>query len=126
VRAARASLRSCALLLAAAAPASLAPHGQAADAPPARAARAAATPVSIGDNYFKPRKVRVRRGASVTWRWRGSRRHNVYFTSGTRRPRTCAARRTGRCTRRFGRAGVYGYVCTFHGSMTGRVVVRRP
>ena len=114
----------CALLLAAAAVVPVV-NGREASAATAPSARAAATAVAIGDNYFKPRRVWVRRGASVTWRWRGDRRHNVYFTAGPRHPRTCGARRSGRCARRFRRAGVYEYVCIFHGSMAGRIVVRR-
>jgi plastocyanin len=87
----------------------------------------AARAVTIGDNYFRPHTITLSKGATITWRWRGDNRHNVYFTSGLRsgRPRRCGARRSGSCTRRFRKSGRYGYVCTFHGSMTGRVVVRR-
>ena len=81
----------------------------------------------IGDNFYKPRALTVAKGAKVTWRWDGRRRHDVYFVSGPRsgRPRRCAAQRHGSCSRRFKKAGRYGYVCTIHGSMTGKVIVRR-
>jgi plastocyanin len=81
----------------------------------------------IGDNFYRPRALTVAKGATVTWRWEGRRRHDVYFTSGPRsgRPRRCRAQRHGSCSRKFKKAGRYGYVCTIHGSMTGKVVVRR-
>jgi plastocyanin len=81
--------------------------------------------VSVGDNWFRPRSLTVTRGAAVTWRWRGRRRHDVFFLAGQRgRPRPCAGRRSGSCTRRFPREGRFKYVCTFHGTMSGAVRVR--
>ena len=81
--------------------------------------------VTVGDNWFRPRSLTVGRGAAVTWRWRGRRRHDVFFLPGPRgRPRACPARRTGSCTRRFRRAGRYSYVCRLHGTMAGAVRVR--
>ena len=85
----------------------------------------AAPGVSVGDNWFRPRSLTVSRGTAVTWRWRGRRRHDVFFVSGSRgRPRRCGARRSGSCTRRFTRAGRFTYVCSFHGTMSGAVRVR--
>ena len=78
--------------------------------------------VAVVDNAFKARAVTVRRGGAVTWRWRGHRRHDVWFQSG---PARCSSRRSGTCTRRFRRAGRYEYFCTIHGTMTGVVRVRR-
>jgi plastocyanin len=90
-------------------------------------AQASRTAVKIGDNFYRPRSLTVAKGGTVAWRWDGRRRHDVYFTSGLRsgRPRRCGAQRHGKCSRRFKKAGRYGYVCTIHGSMTGKVVVRR-
>jgi plastocyanin len=87
---------------------------------------AASAPVAVTDRGFRPRALTIRRGRAVTWAWTGRRRHDVYFVSGPRRgrPRSCARRRSGTCTRRFPVAGTYGYVCTLHGTMTGRVSVR--
>jgi plastocyanin len=79
--------------------------------------------VSVVDNAFKPRLVTVRPGRAVRWRWMGARRHNVWFERG---PRTCRTRRSGSCTRTFQKVGTYDYFCTLHGSMAGRVRVRRP
>jgi plastocyanin len=88
-------------------------------------AMATAERVGVGDNFFRPRSVRVRKNARVVWAWTGRRKHDVRFVSGLRsgRPRRCYARRTGTCTRPFRRRGTYGYVCVFHGTMTGRVRV---
>ena len=82
--------------------------------------------VAVRDNLFKPRSLTVGKGGTVTWSWRGRRRHNVYFYSGPSagRPRGCSSRRSGTCTRRFRRRGTYGYVCTLHGTMVGSVTVR--
>ena len=82
--------------------------------------------VTVGDNVFAPRSTTLRRNGRVRWIWRGRRRHNVVFASGSLgAPRTCGARRSGDCVRRFRRRGSFGYVCTFHGSMAGMVRVRR-
>jgi plastocyanin len=104
----------------------LAPPGAPSAAGRERDATATTAGVSIGDNRFSPRSTAVRRGGSVTWRWRGRRRHDVYFVTGPRggRPGGCGARRPGRCALRFRRAGRYGYVCTLHGTMAGTVRVR--
>jgi plastocyanin len=90
------------------------------------ASAAAPAPAIVTDRGFRPRALAISRGRAVVWTWRGRRRHDVYFVSGPRRgrPRSCGRRRSGSCTRRFRAAGTYGYVCTLHGTMTGRVRVR--
>lgn len=87
-------------------------------------AQAGGTHVRVGDNYYRARTVHIHKGSTVTWRWAGRRRHDVYFTSGRHRPGRCTSRRRGSCSRRFPRRGTYSYICTLHGDMTGRVVVR--
>jgi plastocyanin len=87
-------------------------------------APAAPAQVTVQDNAFRPRVVTVRVGRAVTWRWRGRRRHDVWFED-ERRP--CRRQRRGSCTRRFRRRGSVEYFCTLHGSMTGLVrVTSRP
>jgi plastocyanin len=87
---------------------------------------AAAKRVKVGDDYYRPRAIHVRPGSKVTWRWAGRRRHDVHFTGAPRgaKPRFCGSRRRGSCTRRFRKRGRYVYVCTLHGGMSGKVVVR--
>ena len=87
-------------------------------------AQSAAKTVSVRDNFFRPRIASIGRGTTVTWRWRGRRRHDMRITSGRGRPRNCGARRSGSCTRRFRRRGTFRYLCTFHGGMRGRISVR--
>lgn len=83
--------------------------------------------VKVGDNYFRSKRVTVRAGTTVVWKWVGDARHNVYFIAAPRRgkPRNCGARRSGSCKRRLRKRGTYRYVCLFHGSMSGRVTVVR-
>jgi plastocyanin len=91
-----------------------------------RETAADAAALTVGDNFFRPRLTAIRRGAAVTWVWRGRRRHNIVFVShSSGKPRNCRARRAGSCTRRFRRRGSFEYVCTLHGSMAGVVRVRR-
>lgn len=90
---------------------------------PAPRAQAAAKSVTVGDNFFKPNAASIGKGGSVTWRWRGKAAHNVTFTSGSGRPRNCSTQQRGACTRKFARKGTYGYVCTIHSGMAGRIKV---
>src|SRR3954451_24230102 len=88
----------------------------------AATAFAATAHVTVNDDFFKGTRVTIRKGSSVTWTWRGNRRHNVTATSGpatfhsrTKRRRTF----TKRCTRR----GTYYISCTLHPGMDMRVRV---
>ena len=82
--------------------------------------------VEIVDNAFSPASVRVAKGETVTWTWKGANTHSVVgpfdgrdFNSGDH---TSAERFTS--SYRFMTAGTYEYVCGFHGgSMKGTVVV---
>jgi plastocyanin len=87
---------------------------------------AAATRVKVGDDFYRARTVHVSRAATVSWHWAGHRRHDVYFVSAPRgaKPKRCSTRRRGNCSRTFRKRGRYSYVCTLHGEMTGKVIVR--
>src|SRR3954451_9609203 len=41
--------------------------------------------VKVGDNFFSPKSLSVKRGTSVVWKWSGSAPHNVTVTSGPRK-----------------------------------------
>src|SRR3954454_9796417 len=41
--------------------------------------------VKIGDNFFKPKSLSIKRGTTVRWTWTGSAPHNVTVTSGPKR-----------------------------------------
>jgi plastocyanin len=88
--------------------------------------RVAATNITVGDNFFRPKSKTVRRGSSVSWVWRGRVAHNV---TGSRRGRVAfrsktTARRGYRYTRRFRRATSYRVVCTLHTGMRMTLRVR--
>lgn len=89
-----------------------------------RAEAAGATKVSMGDNFFKPGKAKVRVGGKVRWTNNGQNPHNVTlakggFASGNLAPGEGVARK-------FKRAGKFPYVCTIHSGMQGKVkVVKR-
>lgn len=95
-----------------------------APSPPGTPAGATAT-VSVGDNFFQPTNVSVRRGAanaSVTWTWSGRNPHNVTFDAGGT---NSATQTEGTFSRTFTAAGTFSYICTIHGRavMSGTVVV---
>lgn len=94
--------------------------GAVAQAPAAGLATATKAPsVQVGDFFFRPAKLRIPHGATVTWTWVGMQRHNVVFPSLKRRsPKQVS----GTYHLRFTRPGVYRYLCTIHG-FRGTVVV---
>ena len=84
--------------------------------------------VSIGDNFYKPKAVTIRRGQSISWRNEGAVAHTVTsdsdstvkFDSGTVDPRGAYALKPTT-------AGKLTYYCTIHGKavMSGTVTVTR-
>jgi plastocyanin len=83
------------------------------------AVAASSRSVFLKHNAFHPRTVHIRRGGTVTWRWRdGSVRHNVIGSS-FRSP----TKARGTYTLRFPGAGRFGYTCSIHPGMNGTVIV---
>lgn len=75
--------------------------------------------VSAYSNYFNPSRVTVSRGTKVTWVVR----QGVHNVKG--RGFASAILTTGRAySKKFKRRGTFGYVCTLHPGMAGKVVVR--
>lgn len=83
--------------------------------------------VSIGDNFYKPQDVTIRRGQSISWRNDGATAHTVTsdadsavkFDSGTLDPR-------GAYVLKPGAAGKLTYHCTIHGTVqSGTITVTR-
>ena len=73
---------------------------------------------------FKPGKVEVRRGGTVTWTWNdGSNSHDVK-SKGAKRFRSSPVMQRGTHRVTFRRSGTYRYVCSIHPNMRGSVVVR--
>lgn len=88
--------------------------------------------VQIGDDYYAPGRVTIRKGGQVHWIWTdttfGS--HNVTFVSG---PKGVSAKKFTsitagggfKFTRKFGTPGTYRFHCTVHLNMHMTVVVKR-
>jgi plastocyanin len=70
--------------------------------------------VTVGDDFFRPPSLSVRRGTRVRWVWRGSDVHNVTVSSGPRRFNSRTQRR-GTFTRTVRASGTYRIICTIHG-----------
>ena len=76
--------------------------------------------VTIGDDFFKPPKLTVKRGTVVTWQWTGMNPHNVTFTTLHKHSKT---QRSGVFRLRFSHKGTFHYLCTIH-RFKGTIVVR--
>ena len=77
--------------------------------------------VSLVNKAFSPVSVTVAIGGTVTWKNNDSMPHDVTSTSGAFRSPTLNPGQSFTFT--FTKAGSYGYFCTFHGGMSGTVVV---
>lgn len=80
-------------------------------------ASAAVTSISVGDNYFRAAVKTVGSGTRIVWVNRGNRYHTV-----TTRGWSVVLRPGDRYSRRVQHG--FRYVCTYHGSMAGRIAVR--
>jgi plastocyanin len=88
--------------------------------------------VDVGDNYFAPKTLTVKRGTTIRWRWPGMDAagdvHDVKLRSGPRgvkrfQSEAAATDYTYRRTLRV--PGRYKIVCTLHEEMRMTVRVRR-
>lgn len=79
--------------------------------------------VKIEDFAFKPKTLRIKRGAAVTFKNLDGTRHTA-----TRRGKgkfdTGTLRRGQSKTIRFKRRGTFRFLCTFHPFMRGKIVVK--
>jgi plastocyanin len=94
---------------------------------PAQEAVPAVVKVSIGDNFYKPKDLTIKRGQSISWRNQGAVAHTVTsdsdsavkFDSGTVNPGGVYALKPGT-------AGKLTYHCTIHGKVqSGTITVER-
>jgi plastocyanin len=81
------------------------------------------TRVSIRNFCFGPTILRVDPGETVTWVNKDAVPHTVLGANATWGAFSSVERNGGRVTYRFGRSGVYPYVCSLHVGMMGTVVV---
>lgn len=88
----------------------------------------AATPVvKVKDNFFKPKKVTIKKGGKVTWRWKGSNPHNVALKKpgSSKVSKRSAIKSSGHFTYKFRRAGTWKVLCEVHPTqMRMKVVVK--
>lgn len=75
---------------------------------------AATKTVTIGDNFFSPKKVSVSKSSTVKWVWNGKNPHNVTVTSG---PVKFASptKKKGTFSKKLTKKGTYKIICTIHG-----------
>ena len=93
---------------------------------------AAKKTVTIGDNFFMPEKLTVKRGTTVTWRWPGFEVggdvHDVKLGSGPKKAKKFhseAASTDYSFKRKLTVPGRYRIVCTLHEEMRMTIKVRR-
>ena len=102
-------------------------------AAPAVAAKPKGKTVRIGDNFFLPDAVKVKRGATVTWKWPGFDEasgdvHDVKLKSGpkgVKKFHSEPAAMDFTFKRKLKVAGKYKIVCTLHEEMRMTIRVRR-
>ena len=91
-------------------------------------ALAASRSVKVGDDYFirkgSTRTVTVKKGTTVTWRFRGSDLHNVAVTKGPVKFHS-PYKDSGSFSKKMRRAGRYTIVCTIHSGMKMKLRVTR-
>jgi plastocyanin len=90
----------------------------------ATAAFAATRTVRVADDVFAPKRMTVKAGTTVVWRWVGKNPHNVVVTRGPVRFRS-TTKVTGTYRRKLRRRGTYRVVCTIHPRMRMTLTVRR-
>ena len=86
----------------------------------------------LGDNYFTPKTVTVKRGTTVTWRWpyfeEAGDVHDVKLThgpKGVKKFQSEAASTDYSYKRKLTVAGTYKLVCTLHHEMRMTIKVRK-
>jgi len=72
--------------------------------------------VKVLDFKFTPKKLTVRKGTKVTWKWGGAVQHNVTVLTG---PRKFASKTItkGSFSQTLTKPGTYNIVCTLHTSV---------
>jgi plastocyanin len=102
--------------------AAIAPRQAATPAPAVTAQPVADVVAKIADFHYKPRTQRIAKGTQVTWKNVDTANHTVTFADGPGELGNISER--GSRSARFPRAGTFTYVCEYHPSMHGKVIVR--
>src|SRR5262245_61932680 len=70
--------------------------------------------VKVGNDFFSPRKLSIKKGTRVTWKWvEGGVDHNVTPLSGTRGSKD-SSRKGHKVSKIFRKKGTFKYICTIH------------
>ena len=80
-------------------------------AAPAQAARTKT--IHIGDNYFAPATVKVKKGTTVKWNWTGSDQHNVVVQKGPASFQS-SLKTKGSYKKKLKKKGTYTIICSIH------------
>jgi plastocyanin len=91
----------------------------------ASSAKAKGTTVVLKNIAFNPRKVTVKKGATVTWSWQDGDTEHTLTSTGKTRFKGTGARKSGTYSVKFTKPGTYTYECTIHPGMTGQIVVKK-
>ena len=96
---------------------------------PAAALGAAAKRVQVGDDYYGPTKVTVKRGTTVKWVWLAdnANSHDVKLVKapkGVKRFHSASAATDYTFTRTLTKRGTYRFLCTLHQGMRMTIRVR--
>lgn len=79
-------------------------------------AAAAGPTVLVKDDSFSPKKLTVKHGTKVTFKWSGKALHNVSVKSGPAKFHS-ANKKAGTYVVKLTKKGTYTIVCTLHSSM---------
>ncbi len=107
------------------APSVLANDDPATAAVPAQADEVGEYVVDVDDNFFKPKKLKVEVGDTVTWEWVGSVVHNVVVTKGPKKFKS-KIQSEGTFERTIKKPGKYQIVCTLHPGMEMKLIAKKP
>ena len=78
------------------------------------------TTISVDDNFYKPKKVKVTVPEKVTWEWDGLVAHNVVVEKGPQKFKS-KLKAEGTFTRTIKKPGVYQIHCTIHPGMVMKI-----
>ena len=81
--------------------------------------------VKVGDNYYKPKKLKVVVGERVTWKWTGSARHDVTVKKGPQKFKS-KLKSDGKFSRVINKPGRYTIHCTIHPGMEMKLTAATP
>lgn len=81
--------------------------------------------VEMGDDFYAPQELTVVVGATVTWQITGGENnHDVVSTDGLFHSNVPMSRGVDMFMYTFTKPGEYDYLCSFHLTMTGKIIVK--